>query len=488
VNPVNNTSDFFSNKNFHSLKEILSVVATFQFNLESQDETNNKICQCCQAVIFDITTQEVNIIDGFLLLRSMRDFMEAGVDGFKEGKTAIRECFDRIHRILPNFQRDDVDIDDFSLKIFSKSYPRYFDMSAFLQLFYELNQKAAIPSEVFSYLVNFDLLDEPMKKMLYTVLSKSGMQINAHFILICKSLRLQNDLGLTHRHLLDPSEDDTDHGDYTGDVSTDLDMVIDYKFELQLLNILAQESDGGYQLLKKAEFLSIGGVNDLLECIEVIKNNQSGMADDANRLIMTYLQIASSDRMDVLMEVLHLVEKWKMNASVSFKLNLLIGVGAVPPECRDRILALLPTYQSYEDFNNILYSYHGNNGITVAYLLYPNFLTQSFDVDNWRKILTSILWEKLLDHSLPVFTLTSLAHFLREIGVPGDHPLRLLGQIMRTSPQSGPERAEWIHNKIEANLERLSQFKCPLSEILNLNKRENEGAEGGPVQKKARLG
>lgn len=488
MNPVSNMSAFCSNKNFSSLREMLSVVATFQFNLESQDETNNKICQCCNAVISDINMQEVSIIDGFLLLRSMRDFMEAGVEGFREGKTAIRECFDRIHKILPDFQRGDVDIDDFSLKIFSQSYPRYFDMSAFLQLFYEMNQKAAIPSEVFSYLVHFDLLDEPMKQMLYGVLSKSGMQINAHFLLICKSLHLQNDLGLTHRHLLDPSEDDTDHGDYSGDVSTDLDMVIDYKFELQLLNILAQESDGGYQLLKKAEFLSTGGVNDLLECIEVIKNNQRGMADDANRLIMTYLQIASSDRLDVLMEVLNLMEKWKMNPSVSLKLNLLVGLGAVPPESRERILELLPTYKSYEDFNNILYSYQGNNGIIVAYLLYPNILTQSFDADSWRKILTSFLWEKLLDHSLPVFTLTSLAHFLRDIGLPGDHPLRLLGNIMRNSPQSGPQRAEWIHSKLEEYSERLSQYICPLNEVLNLNKREIEGAEGGPVQKKARLG
>lgn len=475
------------------LREVLSTIIIDPQYQKNQSEIDCKIITLCKEVLQTLSTQPLDEGDGFLLLRNMCEFMKARIEGFQEGKSAIRECYDRIYRILPNFQT--IELKESAIQILQKSYPCNFDISAFLQLFHERNKSGDLPSSVFSYLIHLDQLDEPMRKKLYAVLAGSGNQINEYFVLIGKALQLNNDLGLTHRHLLDPSEEDT--VGYSDDESSDIAMVVDYQLELQILDCLSQESDGGYLLLKKAEFLSIGGVNDLLVCVKGLKNNFSTALDlnHPTDLLNIYLQIHPRDRADVLMDVLEVRERWNLDsAHEKIKHDILTGIAAIPPELRETVLALLPTFNSYINLSKILDQHslrEAVNGIIAAYVLFPYLQAQrSFDVEDWRKILTSILWEKLLDHSLPVFTLTALAHFVRTIGLPGYHPIRMLGQIMRTASPNEPERSCWIHDKLEEHFTHLSSFQCPLTEVLTLNKRKAEDLEieGGPVQKKQHLG
>lgn len=488
MEPASHSYYFSRNDNYSLLNNVLSTIRGVQ---ENQQETNNKICTCCLAVIQDLKEMPLDPIAGYFLVRSMQKFMVAGVEGLKEGKAAIRKCYQILERLLPDYENSKVDLNDFTVQILSESYLNP-DVSEFVQLFHKCNQNKTIPSDVFAYLVHFDRLDALMKKMLFEVLSKSMTPINTYFLLLCKSLGLQNDLGLTHRHLQYPSEDDTVGS--SDEESVDLEVVIDYRLELEILKILCQELDGGYSLLKNAEFLSLGNVCDLLRAIEIFKDKRITPQFE-NPLISTFLKINPNDRMEVLMYALEIHNVWEINfiERALFKIDLLNGIAAIPPECRENVLSLIPTYHSYQALSHILqpvFFKSGINGFIVAYLL-SSYLKSNTELmpDQWRKVLTSILWEKFLDHSLPVFTLTSLACFVQNIDLPGTHPIRLLGNIMRTSGTIEPERTYVIHKKLEAQFYHLSTFRCPLNDVFPLNKRKIEDLDSGeePVMKKTHL-
>lgn len=441
------------------LKTLLKEIEK-QRPVEGQkDWADGRIQDLCKSIL-SLNPQEIGFVDNYQLIRCMFDFMFARVEGYRDGKTAIRHCYKRIYKLLPNMRGFECQFDDRTVDALLQSYNNYHTLSKivpiFLQLFHKNMQSETVPAKIYSQLIHLDQLDEQTLELLYKALSQSGASIYDYFNLIAKSfpdlnLKKSSDLlfnfndpmGLRHVHLEYPSSQDTD---IETSLSNGIEIEVKETDTKKILEFLSQELDGGYSLLNKAKFLLPPVYSDitLLDCIYVLKGIPMNKEVSINReeILYRYLAIQESDRDQVLSDALAFIKFWNVKKRGDINLDvlkrrMLDGIATIPEDQRGYIYQCLSTYDNYQFYNSMFArTDRGINGFIVAYLLIPDFLENPKEGKELRELLLFKLDQKLNDPHLPISTLDGLATFVlqrrEELGLFGNHPLCILALKIRT--------------------------------------------------------
>lgn len=394
--------------------ELKQVITSIAHDKKESPDGDSRIKELCQMIL---QCTEVNLLENFSLIRSMHDFMTGEVKGYKEGKAAIRQCYKKVRNLLPNFLKMDPQFDAPTLNAFLNSYPNHESLSKvvnrFLQLFQQNNQSQKVPGGIFSRLLNLDKLDLPLVDKLYQALSKSGRAINDYFMLLSEcidDLQLNgNSLGLHHKHLEHSSSQDTLSNSWD-------DFEVKPESAAPILDILSEESDGGYSLLKRAKFLlpqrGVFCKHPVLMSIYVLKDLPLSKKI-YETVLSTYLEIQKTEREDVLADVIALSDAWKcidpdLNCYDDLKCRMLRGIATIPPDQRRDVYNHVCSYKNYKYYKRVLEDADIKDNVFIAvYLLLPYMLDLKNEED-FKRLLQESLKEKLGSTSLPLSTRSGL--------------------------------------------------------------------------------
>lgn len=396
------------------LREVLSYILHCFPTDDEKKKVNANIQIICQSILQN--SKNISYVDRFFLIRSMHEFANAGVEGYKKGKAAIRECYKSI--IENMFVLDTFDsrymtpnqLAPLDRKMLDTCMQTYQFDTAFLDYFFPLLQhNETIPQDVFFKLIQLGKIEEPILKQLYEMLKKSGSEACRYLDLIGKGLpelglnpRLE-EVGLYHTHLKWATEEDT-IGSY------DLDEYIENAKESDLnkiLNILNEEIDGGYFLLKQAQFLS-NNREELIQCILAVRHNfpKTSTHEIYTSPLKSYLNIDPADRLEVMEIAMIYYDKLKerFTGKERLKCQILKEMDVIPKEMWQNVCNVINCGKIFNEYNSMLRNM--NRGFIVAYLLMPSI---SYENSTLNIVICDSLEKKLNDPSLSSKTRRGLA-------------------------------------------------------------------------------
>lgn len=260
------------------------------------------------------------------------------------------------------------------MKSYSDSESYIFTMLNFVNLFPEMGENQTIASTLFFRVMNLNHLNASLKEKLEKALVKSGQMIGDYFLLICKYLSaLALDIFPKDAYNSSHSLQKMRLSTYRTSEWSKKKPEGDCAEESQILDILLEESDGGYTLLKQAAVLSCCKYDStIFPYVKGLKNQQS------------FFGIPSDVIKDVINDVIYLEGSWGKNEFERLDWNarwdIFTGIVAIPPDKRRSVIAYFDTCLKYCNLlsGNEFGEVRKFNKFIVVYLLLPSLQRLGF--------------------------------------------------------------------------------------------------------------